>query len=467
MAAAADGVLLKVNFSAGELAPVTAVLGYLGAAGEAIGAAAPATSADRASGPACSTGTANSARRQPAKRPSKPHRLPSAWPLTWAWRSLPWPAPGPAARSPRATCSPSPNRVHPGAAAPLPGDLADAPSLSVRRAAAELNVNLGEVANGRPLSTLTKYDVLSAAASRAAGKEVKVEPAFPPPSALLAVPAHPSPSHPSPRHLSPRHLSPHHLSPPHLSRPKRQPSSAPAKSWSSTRACAPPSPRTRASAPSPRPMSPPCGIWTCPPSIAHRSAHKKEFAAGGVNLTLTAYFLEAILAGLRKVPAANATWTDDGVILKRYLQHRHGHCAAHGRQRPGRTHRAGDQERGRPHAHGAGPGRQRTGRARRGRTNCVPKTWPTAPSPSATTAPPAAASRRRSSSSPRWASWAWAPWRNGWSWRAAIRWNPAAGDALLVKPMTTLGFSYDHRVLDGATADAFCAAVKGHLEGYK
>ena len=29
--------------------------------------------------------------------------------------------------------------------------------------------------------------------------------------------------------------------------------------------------------------------------------------------------------------------------------------------------------------------------------------------------------------------------------------------------MTTLGFSYDHRVLDGATADAFCAAVKAHL----
>jgi pyruvate/2-oxoglutarate dehydrogenase complex dihydrolipoamide acyltransferase (E2) component len=30
-----------------------------------------------------------------------------------------------------------------------------------------------------------------------------------------------------------------------------------------------------------------------------------------------------------------------------------------------------------------------------------------------------------------------------------------------------LGFSYDHRVLDGATADAFCAAVKGQLEGYQ
>ena len=41
------------------------------------------------------------------------------------------------------------------------------------------------------------------------------------------------------------------------------------------------------------------------------------------------------------------------------------------------------------------------------------------------------------------------------------------GDALVIKPMTTLGFSYDHRVLDGATADAFCAEVKERLEGYQ
>ncbi|MEZ4656251.1 MAG: 2-oxo acid dehydrogenase subunit E2 [Caldilineaceae bacterium] len=28
------------------------------------------------------------------------------------------------------------------------------------------------------------------------------------------------------------------------------------------------------------------------------------------------------------------------------------------------------------------------------------------------------------------------------------------------KPMMTLAFTFDHRVLDGATADAFCVAVE-------
>ena len=52
--------------------------------------------------------------------------------------------------------------------------------------------------------------------------------------------------------------------------------------------------------------------------LAHRQAHKNEFAAAGVNLTITAYFIQAIIAGLKAVPAANATWTDEGVLIKRY-----------------------------------------------------------------------------------------------------------------------------------------------------
>ena len=63
---------------------------------------------------------------------------------------------------------------------PLPGDLADAAPLAVRRVAADFNVDLAEVAQGRPFSTLTRYDVLSAVASRDAGKPITVEPAFAP-----------------------------------------------------------------------------------------------------------------------------------------------------------------------------------------------------------------------------------------------------------------------------------------------
>jgi 2-oxoglutarate dehydrogenase E2 component (dihydrolipoamide succinyltransferase) len=40
------------------------------------------------------------------------------------------------------------------------------------------------------------------------------------------------------------------------------------------------------------------------------------------------------------------------------------------------------------------------------------------------------------------------------------------GDSLAFVPMLTLGFSYDHRILDGATADAYCAAVKDRLENW-
>jgi 2-oxoglutarate dehydrogenase E2 component (dihydrolipoamide succinyltransferase) len=51
--------------------------------------------------------------------------------------------------------------------------------------------------------------------------------------------------------------------------------------------------------------------------MAHREAHKAEFAAQGVNLTLTAYFVLAAVAGLRATPMLNARWTDEGVFVHR------------------------------------------------------------------------------------------------------------------------------------------------------
>ena len=49
--------------------------------------------------------------------------------------------------------------------------------------------------------------------------------------------------------------------------------------------------------------------------ITHRKAHQAEAEQRGVHLTYTPYFLSAIVAGLKAVPLANSSWTDDGIRI--------------------------------------------------------------------------------------------------------------------------------------------------------
>lgn len=49
--------------------------------------------------------------------------------------------------------------------------------------------------------------------------------------------------------------------------------------------------------------------------IAHRAANKAAFAQQGVNLTLTAYFAVATARGLQSQRYLNAQWTDEGIFL--------------------------------------------------------------------------------------------------------------------------------------------------------
>lgn len=46
----------------------------------------------------------------------------------------------------------------------------------------------------------------------------------------------------------------------------------------------------------------------------HRKAHKAEFAKQGVNLTFTPYFVMAVAKALQTVPVLNARWTDEGLF---------------------------------------------------------------------------------------------------------------------------------------------------------
>jgi len=53
--------------------------------------------------------------------------------------------------------------------------------------------------------------------------------------------------------------------------------------------------------------------------VTHRAAHKAEFAARGVRLTYTAYFVTAAAQALRRHPLVNASWTDEGILLHKVI----------------------------------------------------------------------------------------------------------------------------------------------------
>jgi pyruvate/2-oxoglutarate dehydrogenase complex dihydrolipoamide acyltransferase (E2) component len=53
--------------------------------------------------------------------------------------------------------------------------------------------------------------------------------------------------------------------------------------------------------------------------ITHRAANKDAFARDGVNLTFTAYFMSAIVAGLKAFPLVNSSWSEAGIVLHKAI----------------------------------------------------------------------------------------------------------------------------------------------------
>jgi 2-oxoisovalerate dehydrogenase E2 component (dihydrolipoyl transacylase) len=51
----------------------------------------------------------------------------------------------------------------------------------------------------------------------------------------------------------------------------------------------------------------------------HRAANKSVFERDGVNLTFTAYFMMAIVAGLKAFPNVNSSWTDEGLLIHKAI----------------------------------------------------------------------------------------------------------------------------------------------------
>lgn len=53
--------------------------------------------------------------------------------------------------------------------------------------------------------------------------------------------------------------------------------------------------------------------------MAHRDAHKAEFASQGLKLTVTPYLVEAVVAALKAYPQLNASFSDEGIVMKRRI----------------------------------------------------------------------------------------------------------------------------------------------------
>jgi 2-oxoglutarate dehydrogenase E2 component (dihydrolipoamide succinyltransferase) len=361
-----------------------------------------------------------------------------------------------------------------GALAALPGELADAASLPVLRLAALHDINLRDLAGDRPLSTLTRYDVMAAVESRQSGESVTVEPRYLPPSAkpgtedskaaeqvptksTQEVPAEQAQAEQAPAKETPK-------------APPRE-AAAPAQAGAGEELVK----HTRMRQAIARTVT---QSYTTAPHvttnwdvdmsavISHRKAHKDEFAAAGVNLTITAYFIEAILAGLKAVPAANATYSDEGVIIKRYynigmavalLPDQYGLGGlivpviknASDLNLMGLARAVNElADRARKNQLRADDLADGTFTLTNYGTSGSRSQTPIIVQPQAGILGVGAIEKRAvvvSKGSPLEAN---------------------LGDYLAFLPMVTLSLSYDHRVLDGATADAFCGAVKKALESY-
>ena len=206
--------------------------------------------------------------------------------------------------------------------------------------------------------------------------------------------------------------------------------------------------------------------------IAHRAAHKAEFARQGVNLTFTAYFVAAIAEALKAHPAVNSTWTDDGLILHRDVNI--GMAVALGDPSTG-------SRQARPTSSGQGEGlivpvikqadhlsllgiaravndlaeRARTKRLQPDEVKDATFTLTNHGTGGSLFAMPII-------SQPQCGILGTGTIQK----RPVVVTDAEGNDSIAIRPMVYLSFVFDHRILDGAGADAFLGKVKKALEDW-
>ena len=185
--------------------------------------------------------------------------------------------------------------------------------------------------------------------------------------------------------------------------------------------------------------------------MAHRAAGKAEAEARGIHLTYTAYFLAAVTAGLKAVPLANSSWTDTGIRLHRQIN-------------LGMAVAMPDGGLIVPVIRGAeelsliGLARQVNELAERARTGKL--------SPDEVQGGTFTLTNHGTKGS-LFATPVINQPQSGILGTGMIQKRVVViDDAIAIRPMVYLSYTFDHRILDGASADSFLAAVVDALQNW-
>jgi len=195
--------------------------------------------------------------------------------------------------------------------------------------------------------------------------------------------------------------------------------------------------------------------------VQHREANKAHFAARGITLTFMPYFVAAVAQALREVPEANSRFTAEGLLVKRRIHIGMAVSLPDGLIVP--VLRDADEKNlsGLARAVNEAAARARSGQltpdalqggtftiTNHGITGSLMGT-PIINQPQTGILGIGAINKR-----------------------AVVRTSstsllPSADDAIVIRPICYLSFSFDHRVLDGAKADLFLSKIRAQLENWQ
>ncbi len=187
---------------------------------------------------------------------------------------------------------------------------------------------------------------------------------------------------------------------------------------------------------------------------AHREANKATFARDGVKLTFTAYFVAATVAALKAQPLANSSWTDEGIRLHKEIHIGMATALDTGLIVPVIHHadtlsllgiaRTVNDLANRARSRQLKPDEVRGGTftiTNHGTSGSLFAT-PIINQPQCGILGVGAIQKR------------------------VVVINEGAGDAIAIRPMAYLSFTFDHRIMDGASADGFLGKVVESLQNW-